>query len=171
MKCYVVIVLSGRMGIKQKAIICFFIASRKLRKQTWSPNSESFHSVMTDGMFMVMVGHPGRCASVSPARVDIGHDRIFHHILIVVQTLCRYRCHINFHTSVFGLQWRLLTWGLWIDFEGPVNLNGEKIINLFSLTYNRNLALHSVLNVGNKVTYGLQTPQFYWLQKISLSLL
>jgi len=35
---------------------------------------------MTDGMFMVMVEYPGLCAAASPARVDIGHDRTFHHI-------------------------------------------------------------------------------------------
>jgi len=67
----------------------------------------------------------------------------------------------NFYTSVFGLQRRLLTWSPWIDFGGAANLNGEKIISLFSLTYNRNLAFHSVLNVGNKVNYGLQNPKFY----------
>jgi len=40
----------------------------------------------------------------------------------------------------------------WIS-EGP--LDGTKITTLFSLTSNRNLACHAIVNVGNKVIYGL----------------
>jgi hypothetical protein len=39
-----------------------------------------------------------------------------------------------------------------------MNLNGGKITTLFSLTSNGNLVFHSVTNVGNKVIYGLYTP-------------
>jgi len=49
-----------------------------------------------------------------------------------------------------------LTWGPWTsDFKVSMNSDEKKIINLFSLTSNWNLAVHSTMNIGNKVIYGL----------------
>jgi hypothetical protein len=54
----------------------------------------------------------------------------------------------------------LLTWGPRTPW-GSVNLDeGKKITTLFSLTSDRNAAFHSIMNVGNKVIYGLWTPKF-----------
>jgi len=42
-----------------------------------------------------------------------------------------------------------------------VNLDGEKITTLFSVNVTEICFLNSILNVGNKVIYGLYTPKMF----------
>jgi hypothetical protein len=52
-------------------------------------------------------------------------------------------------------------WGSMYREQGVRELGRGKMRTLFSLTSNWNLAVHSKMNVGNKVIYGIYTPKMF----------
>ena len=52
-------------------------------------------------------------------------------------------------------------WGSMDRFQGVHELEWGKNLQLLSLASNGNLAFHKIMNVGNEVIYGLQTPEMF----------